>query len=193
MFMGPMDSTMNFSDTGIEGMQRFLKRIWNLYSIVPTKTEESLKIKTHQTIQKVTKDIEVFHYNTAISSIMEFVNFLKEKGTSKESLEVLCQLIAPFAPHMAEELWVEILGNKYSVHNSKWPQYDSKYLKVDKLTIIIQVNGKMRSQIIAETNISESEIKAIALADKKLQKYISGKKYKTIFVPGKIINFVVAS
>ncbi len=192
MFMGPMDSTMDFRDTGIEGMQRFLKRVWNLYtSENKNSLVRELQNVTHQTIQKVTKDIEIFHYNTAISSIMEFVNFLKENGTTKESLEVLSQLIAPFAPHMAEELWVEVLGNKYSVHKSQWPVYNEDYVKVDRATIIVQINGKMRSQVISEVGASKEEIMNIILIDEKLQKYISGKKYSVIFVPDKIINFVV--
>ncbi len=194
MFMGPMDSTMNFSDTGIEGMHRFLKRVWSLYEQDDNKEldQNLLLTKIHQTIQKVTKDIEMFHYNTAISAIMEFVNFLKENGSSKAAREVLAQLIAPFAPHMAEELWVEILGNKYSIHTSKWPQFNAKYIKVDQITIIIQVNGKMRSHIIVDSKkvIEKEKIETLALKDKKLQKYINGKKYKVIFVPGKVINFV---
>ncbi len=196
MFLGQMDGYPDFRDTGIEGMQKFTKRIWNLYqntSVTPSEVEESLKVITHQTIQKVTKDIEIFHYNTAISAIMEFVNFLQENGSTKEALKVLCQLIAPFAPHMAEEIWVEVLGNKYSVHTSKWPKYNTKYLKVDKAIIIVQVDGKVRSQIVAEMKTTEEEIKTLALSDEKIQKWLRGKKYKVIFVPGKIINFAIAN
>jgi leucyl-tRNA synthetase len=193
MFMGPFDVVKPFNLNGVEGMHRFTKRVWSLYleNKESTNEKELLNIM-HQTIQKVTKDIEIFHYNTAISSIMEFVNFLKDKGTTKEALTVLCQLIAPFAPHIAEEIWVEILGNSYSVHNSTWPKSDSKYLKVDKTTIIIQINGKMRSSILVDIDQSKDEVVSIALKDEKVHKWINGKIYKVIYVPGKIINFVVS-
>ncbi len=195
VFIGPMDGSPDFRDTGMEGMQKFLRRIWSLYQDPkPSKSEKEIITKTHQTIQKVTKDIEIFHYNTAISAIMEFVNFLKDNGSTKESLEILCQLIAPFAPHISEELWVNFLGNKYSVHKSEWPQYNPKYIKIYTLTIIVQVDGKMRTQIIIESEdaSNKAKIEGLALKDKKLQKWINGRKYKVIFVPGKIINFVLS-
>lgn len=192
MFMGPMDSTMDFRDSGIEGMQRFIRRVWSFYqepvSVLPANQDQLMRMM-HKTIKKVTEDIEVFHYNTAISAIMELVNYIKENGSTKESLEVLCKLIAPFAPHLAEELWVKVLGNKYSVHVSKWPEYSSKYIKSDQYTIIVQINGKTRSQLVVGMDSGEDEIKALALGDPKVQKWLSG-KYRTIFVPGKIINFV---
>ena len=146
----------------------------------------------HQTIKKVSDDIENFKYNTAISAIMEFVNFLKDKGTTRESLTILCQLIAPFTPHIAEELWHSALDKKDSVHLSPWPKYSSKYLKLHKITIIIQIDGKMRSQIATDDKKSQEEIQALALSDKKVQKWINAKKYKVIYVPGKIINFVLS-
>lgn len=205
MFMGPMDGYPDFRDTGIEGMQRFVNRIWNLYQRPITIKDPSTSLRmtqvTHQTIQRVTKDIEIFHYNTAISSIMEFVNFLQdEKGKGEDAkknsqswyqaLQVLCQLLAPFAPHMTEELWVEVLGNKYSVHTSKWPQYNAKYIKAVNNTIIIQIDGKVRSQMEVDIDTPENEIKVIALSDEKVKKWLRNKKYKVIFVPGKILNFV---
>ncbi|CAN5323746.1 leucine--tRNA ligase [soil metagenome] len=195
MFMGPFDVVKPFNLSGVEGMHRFIKRFWQLFvDSHETKDKDALNNITHQTIQKVTKDIEIFHYNTAISSIMEFVNYIKSNGSSKESLKILCQLLAPFAPHVTEELWVDVLGEKYSVHTSKWPQYDEKYIKVDRIVIVIQVNGKIRSQINIDESSSENkeEITNLALKDEKLQKWISGKEYKIIFIPGKIINFIVS-
>ncbi|HWA51570.1 MAG TPA: class I tRNA ligase family protein [Patescibacteria group bacterium] len=195
VFIGPMDGSPDFRDTGIEGMQKFIRRVWNLYfENKKPKDEKKLQSKLHQTIQKVTKDIEIFHYNTAIATIMEFVNYLYDNGTSKESLIALCQLLAPFAPHVTEELWNEVLQEKYSVHNSNWPKYNSKYIKVDQLTIIVQVNGKFRSQVQVETSEGKDKkkITALALKDEKVEKWISGKDYKVIFVAGKIINFVVS-
>jgi leucyl-tRNA synthetase len=192
MFLGQMDGYPDFRDTGIEGMQKFTNRIWSLYfDNKENKDKTELNSHIHKTIQKVTKDIQIFHYNTAIASIMELVNYLKENGTAKEALGILCQLIAPFAPHLSEEIWVEVLGNKYSVHTSKWPQFDSKAIKIDQTIIIVQVDGKMRGQLVLKKEIHEDEIKDIALEDEKVQKWINGGKFKVIYVPGKIINFVL--
>ncbi len=193
MFMGPFDVVKPFNLNGVEGMHRFVKRIWVLcQKNEPAKNKEEDKVRTHQTIQKVTKDIEIFHYNTAIATLMEFVNFLSENGTTKESLNVLTQLIAPFAPHLGEEIWHEVLGNKDSVHASIWPQYDSKYLKVNQYTIIVQVNGKIRDQYIISklSEPKEGIIKAVK-SSTKLTPWLKGKEIKkTIYVPGKILNFV---
>jgi leucyl-tRNA synthetase len=195
MFMGPMDSYPDFRDTGIEGMHRFVKRFWSLYfEEKQIDNEKELNSILHQTIQKVTKDIEIFHYNTAISAIMELVNFLKQHGTNKESLRILSQLLAPFAPHITEELWHEVLGQSDSIHTSSWPQYDSKYIETDQSIIIIQVNGKVRSQLKVNGEEAKNENKIIELAknDRKIETYLKDNGYKTIFVPGKIINFVTA-
>jgi leucyl-tRNA synthetase len=124
---------------------------------------------------------------------MELVNVLKLKGASKEALLVLAKLIAPFAPHMAEEVWVEVLGQKFSVHTSSWPEYDEKYLEEKNSTIIIQVNGKLRSQMTVDKAVGsdKQKVEEIALKDEKVSKWLSG-KHKVIFVPGKIINFVTS-
>lgn len=197
MFMGPFEIMKPWSVTGIEGTSRFLNRLWNLFiSSKKTKTEKEITIKMHQTIKKVTEDIEIFHYNTAISTIMEFVNLLKEKGTTPESLKVLCQLIAPFAPHMAEEIWVNILGLKYSVHTSSWPIFDPDLIKEKQIVMVIQINGKVRSQLKVESGKSEikSEIEELSKKDPKISKWLKSIKInKVVFVPGKIINFVTAN
>jgi len=192
MFMGPMDGYPDFRDTGIEGMRRFVEKLWKIFNQKTiTKPNSDITIKMHQTIKKVTEDVSEFKYNTAISAVMEFVNVIKEKKTvTKEQLEVLVKLIAPFAPHLAEEVWVEVLDNKFSVHTNGWPKYDLKYLEVDELKIIVQVNGKMRGSITVNKEISKEEIEKIAKEDTKVIKWIDGKIRKTIYVPGKIVNFV---
>ncbi len=193
MFMGPMDGSPDFRDMGIEGMYRFVNRLWRIFN---TKTKEKsnneVDIKMYQTIKKVTEDIEKFHYNTAISAIMEYVNVLNEKGATKENLEVLAKLLAPFTPHLAEEVWHEVLGNTNSIHKSAWPRYDPKLIKEENVTVVVQINGKLRSQLTVNSEQSKSEVEKLAKEDEKAAKWLNGQKVKkVIFVPGKIINFIV--
>ena len=195
MFMGPMDGYPDFRDTGIEGMHRFVGRLWRIFNTeVKKKEDEEVDIKMHQTIKKVTEDLQEYHYNTAISAIMEYVNILNEKGAVKENLEVLVKLLAPFTPHLTEEVWREVLGNKESIHLVPWPKYDPKLILKEKVTLVIQVNGKLGSQITVEADLSQNkeEIEKLARSDSKIKEYLQGKEIeKVIFVPGKIINFVL--
>jgi len=214
MFLGPMDGYPDFRDTGIEGMRRFVEKVWQLFQISNSKyilsNKDRLLRKMHQTIKKVTEDIEKFHYNTAISAIMEYVTELRiqtknsgDKGKNEgkdnkellhESLKTLAVLLAPFTPHLAEEVWVEKLGEKFSIHKSKWPAYDTKYINVDHVEVVIQINGKLRSTIEFPTEDARNKEKVLAkaLEDEKAKKWVEGKKIKKeIFVPGKLINIVV--
>lgn len=195
MFMGPMDGYPDFRDTGIEAMQRFVFRLWRLFN---SKTEENndpkVDIKMHQTIKKVTEDIEQYHYNTAISAVMEYVNMLYEYKPTRKNLEVLALLLAPFTPHLCEEVWNNILGNKESIHLASWPKYDPKLTQENKTVIIIQINGKVRSQLEVEAKLGQNkeEIEKLASSDPKIEEYLHGKDIQNlIFVPGKIINFVL--
>jgi len=194
MFLGPYDQGGDFRDTGIEGMNRFLNRIWKLFDEKPRDgVDEEVNIKVHQTIRKVTQDIENFKYNTAISAIMELVNVLREKGADKNALVVLCKLLAPLTPHIAEEMWVNLLGQKFTIHTSEWPKHDVDLAKETTNVIVIQVNGKLRGSITVDSKQSKSkeEITKTAQEDVKVAKQLKGKKIKNvIFVPGKVINFV---
>lgn len=193
MFMGPMDGNPDFRDSGIEGMKRFVNRVWVLFQKESDKKDnEKVITKLHQTIKKVTQDIEEFRYNTAIASIMELVNVLQEQEQiSDKTLKILAQLMVPFAPHMAEEAW-EKLGQKYSIHVSKWPEYDKEKVKEDIIEIPIQVNGKLRGTIKVKTGLKKQELVEKAKKDQKVLKYLKDKKLKnTIVVPEKLINFVV--
>jgi leucyl-tRNA synthetase len=151
--------------------------------------------KLHQTVKGVTEDIGEFKYNTAIAKIMELVNAYYEKNISDpDSLKPLALLLAPFVPHMSEELWVEVLGQPFSIHKASWPSYDAKFIASDMAPVIVQVNGKMRTVLSLETLTSKSEDKVTELAkkDEKVAKWLKGSKIKkTIFVPGKLVNFVV--
>lgn len=194
MFMGPMDGYPDFRDTGIEGMQRFIKRVWRLYSH-EVKQDESGEIvsKTHQTIKKVTEDIKNFRYNTAIASIMEFINAMEENGVDDNSLRSLTLLLAPFAPHLSEELWHEYFGERESIHKTNWPEHMEELIKSDFVEMIIQVNGKLRGTInlIKAESENKSKVIEIAKSESNIDKWLDGKVIKQeIFVPGKILNFV---
>ena len=210
MFMGPMDGYPDFRDTGIEGMGRFMARMWDLFTTyrnveLDDTSQKEVAAKMHATIKKVTEDIKGFRYNTAIAAIMGYVNLLREKAEKArssakssdawdEALDTLVLLIAPFSPHMAEEVWVEILGNDFTVHKGTWPEFDSKMLVQDVVTVIVQVNGKVRAEMELDVADASDEEKAVGLAKdhEKVTKWIEGKDIKhTVFVPWKLVNFVV--
>jgi leucyl-tRNA synthetase len=205
LFLGPMDGYPDFRDTGIEGMRRFVEKVWRLCNrdLCEEKDSKEVSIKLHQTIKKVTKDIQKFHYNTVIASIMELVNTLRaQEKVAKESILVLTQLLAPFAPHLAEHVWCEVLGEKFSVHKSSWPKFDPKLVKEEFVTIAVQVNGKLRATIeLKAENLPagrqgsklKEEVIKMAKEDEKVQKWILGKKIKKeIFVSGKLVNFATS-
>lgn len=197
MFLGPYNQGGDFRDSGIEGMQRFIKRVANLYGKADKNGElsNSLTAKMHKTVKNVTEDISSFKFNTAIARIMELVNAIyDEKKANREILTVLIKLLAPFAPHMSEEIWSETLKKKGSIHLSPWPKYDSKLLEEDRVDIIIQVNGKVRGKIAVDKGISADKEKIMKLAKKeeRVSKYLgSGKLRREIFVAGRLVNFVV--
>ncbi len=197
MFLGPMDSSPDFRDSGIEGMKRFVNRLWSLFTSPKELSETSKRevyIKLHQTIKKVTEDVSSFKYNTAIASIMELVNTLFAKGADEDILKILALLVAPFAPHLSEEIWVETLGQPFSVHKAEWPKYDTKYLKVDQVKMVVQINGKTRGTLEMDIETSKDENMVISLSKgaENISKWLDGKKIeKTIFIQEKLINFVV--
>ena len=209
MFIGPMDGSPDFRDTGMEGMSRFVSRLWNIFNSkvenLSKKEEKSLITKMHQTIKKVSKDIETFSYNTAISSIMEYVNFLQEiMNKSKDNnnssqtwdlaLKNLSLMTAPFTPHLSEEVWRSIFNNKLSIHKANWPNYEEKCVKEDNFELAVQVNGKFRGQIsISSSDVNNKEkILDIVKNDTKILKWIDQKNLiKEIYIPGKIVNLVV--
>jgi leucyl-tRNA synthetase len=198
MFMGPMDGYPDFRDSGIEGMGRFLKRVINLFESKKGKKSDGeladVYTKAHQTIKKVTSDINEFKYNTAIASIMEFVNKIEEKGSNDEILKYLIKILAPFAPHVTEELWHTYFKETASIHLSSWPKYDEEYLVEDKVKIVVQVNGKLRQELEVDATEANNKEKIIDLAknDEKVSKWLeSGTLKKEIFVPSRLVNFVV--
>ncbi len=196
MFMGPFDQPKPWSTKGIVGIRRFLQRVWHLQERVRNK---EMKIKNkklerliHQTIKKVTEDIEGFKFNTAISQMMILTNeFEKQKELSVDDYQVLIILLSPFAPHISEEIWHK-LGNDKSIFLQKWPEYNPKLIKEKVFELVIQINGKMRDRVKVEMDISEDKAKELALSQARVRKYIKGKKIKrVVFVKNKLINIVL--
>ena len=199
MFLGPVEQSKPWDTNGIDGVHRFLKKLWNLFysrtdEFLPVEgepTKEELKA-IHKLIKKVTGDIETFSYNTSISAFMICVNELGSlKCRNKEVLSYLIVLLAPFAPHFAEELW-EALGNTTSVCDAQWPVFNEEYLKEDSVKYTISFNGKARFTMEFPADADNDTIQATVMADEQAQKWIEGKTpKKVIIVPKKIVNIVL--
>jgi len=210
MFIAPWEQGGEWDDSGISGISRWLNRVWNLVlegyvqseTVSPDvrqKAERELSRITHQTIRKVTNDLERLRFNTMIATLMEFTNYLmkvKESGVvSKsdwdESMDTLLLLLAPTAPHLAEELW-QRAGHEYSIHNQSWPGWDEELAKDEETTLVVQVNGKLRDRITVPASIAETEAKQLALESQRVKAHLEGKELlKTIYVPGRLVNLVV--
>jgi len=223
LFAGPPEADMEWTDKGMEGASRFLNRVWRLihnnidcFKELKNKEEispedlsvgaKNLRQKTHQTIKKVTEDIEErFHFNTAISAIMELVNevykFQLETGEKqgkegdifvlRETLEMIIRLLGPIAPHFSEELWHK-MGNKEIIYTQSWPKYDKKILEEEEKLIVVQVNGKLRGKLTVPAFYDDERIKEEALSLPKIQEKIEGKKIiKVVVVSGKLVNIVI--
>ena len=197
LFLGPFNQGGDFRDSGIDGMNRFLKRVWRLLSsgkseVKSEKSQESLRMM-HQTIKGITEDMENLRFNTAIAKLMIWYNFLAKEGSiSREEVAAYLQLLAPFAPHMTEELWAD-MGNTFSIHVSDYPTYDEKYLHVDTVTIAVQVNGKLRGtlKVSVDEGNKKDLLEKMVRDDEQIIRFFTGNVKKVIFVPGKILNFVV--
>ena len=201
MFMGPLEAMKPWSTRGVEGITRFLDRVWRLMvnengdsNRAVTEAESRLEQRRllHQTIKKVTEDLEELRFNTAIAQMMVFTNEMTKLGERPRALlEPFVLLLSPFAPHIAEELW-ERLGKAPSVAKQPWPRYDPALVASDRLTIPIQVNGKLRSRIEVPADSSEEQVVALARQDAKLSEWLQGKQLrKVIYVEKKLVNFVV--
>jgi len=196
MFMGPFDQAIPWDTKGLVGCQRFLEKVWQLGSKTSktgkTSKTSALERLLHKTIKKVTEDVEVMKFNTAIAALMTFVNEMsKSNQLQATSYKFLVQLLAPFAPHLTEELWCA-LGNKESVHLTKWPQYDKNLVRDEEIDFPVQINGKLRDTLRLPVDISEDGARTAALQSEKIKKWLEGKEIKkVIFVKGKLINIVL--
>ncbi|MFK7827101.1 MAG: leucine--tRNA ligase [Oligoflexales bacterium] len=202
MFMGPLDQVKPWQTAGITGVHRFLKRIWKLAVSEDGQLSEKISAQEnspefskilHKTIKKVSEDCEEMKFNTAISAMMELLNACsKEAFVSKKSLETLTLLLAPFAPHISEELWLK-LGHQESIAFAAWPQFDPELVKDDTVTVSIMLNGKFRTTIDLNKACTAEDAIKIAKAQATVARFLEGKSIKKeIYVPGKIVNFVVA-
>jgi leucyl-tRNA synthetase len=191
MFLAPFADSAAWNPKSINGVKKFLDKIWDLKIRVSKNTDDKLDQLTHQTIKKVTEDIENFKFNTAISALMILVNEFKNKeAINKKNYISLLKMIAPFAPHIAEEIYSEF--KEGSILKSEWPSYDEKMIIEDEVKIVIQVNGKMRDDLFVKTGSSEKEVKEVALNSERIQKWIEGKEIKkVIYVQDKILNIVI--
>jgi len=207
MFIGPWEQGGEWDDSGIGGIIRWMNRVWNLVNDEYNHTgsndggqaKTELGRMTHQTIKKVTEDIERTHFNTMVAALMELTNHLtrvKEAGVVsvnawQESIKSLLLLMAPTAPHLTEELW-QRTGREYSIHNQAWPKWDEALIKEEEITLVVQVNGKVRDKAIVPVSISEDEAKKLAAQQAKVRPHLEGREVvKVIYVPRKLVNIVV--
>ncbi len=194
LFLGPANQAIEWNDKGVIGIYRFLNKVWSLQDKV-SKAPESKQIESslHKTIKSVSEDIEVFKFNTAISSLMILANNLfQQKQINKKTFETFLKLLSPMAPHIAEELW-QVLGNKKSIFKQKWPSYNKKLAEQKTFNLIVQINGKTRLIMTLEVGASQSQVEKIVLKENKIKKYIPSQQKikKIIFVKDKLINFIV--
>jgi len=216
LFASPPERDLEWSDQGVEGCYRFLNRVWRLVASLsdsltgaplpgPGKlsgVNGEMRRVTHVTIKRVTEDVgNRFNFNTAVSAIMELVNAMyqykevpevdRDPGVMKEALETLLVLLAPFAPHIAEELW-SVTGHSGSVHHMPWPAYEPGAIQEDEVTIVVQINGKVRERMLMPAGVKPGEMKELVMGQERVKELIAGKQVvKVIPVPGKLVNIVV--
>ena len=201
MFMAPFSQEIAWSDTARQGSYRFIKRVWILFNesvfakASTHKEDPNLVAKLNKTIAKVTADIPLTKFNTAVAAMMEFLNEWENNYLSNDNAKKFLQILAPFAPFTTEEIWHEVFGEKESIHLSAWPKAEETAVSEEEITIPVQVNGKVRAVIKVQNSKSkiQSDVEKQAMQDEKVKKYVEGKKYKAIYVPGKILNFVLTS
>jgi len=212
MFIGPWDEGGPWNPRGIEGISRFLARVWALVTepaharpavrggTAAAVSTRDLEYWMHRTIRRVTEDIDGFRFNTALAALMEFASVLQSvKGLPlgreplwHQAVKTLVLLLAPLCPHIAEELWVEHLGQPYSVHDQPWPAFDPAKATAERIALVLQVNGRVRDRVEVEADISEERAREVALASPRVRQYLDGKTVdRVVVVPGRLVNVVV--
>ncbi len=189
-FMGPYEQGGPWNPKAVVGVYRFLNRVWNL--VVKKPGDGKSDKAFNKAIKKIGEDIENLRFNTAVSELMKLLNEIEDKELAKEQIELFLKLLAPFAPHFTEELWHNFLGNKTSIHLEKWPKYSKKIIEEEMIYLIVQVNGRTRDIIKAPRDLTESQVRELALVSEKVKKHISGKEIKRfIYISGKLANIVI--
>ena len=194
MYLGPYEEGGDFRDQSVVGVRRFLDRLWasTVEATADGAADASVLRKLHQTIKKVTTDIPVLSYNTAIAAMMEYMNVVRrgERTAHRDEVEPLVQLVSPFAPHLAEELW-ERLGHDGSIFDAGWPEFDPALAAEDLITMAVQVNGKMRGTIQVPNGSGQEAVLEVALGEPAISKFVPAAPKKVIFVPGRLLNVIV--
>ena len=208
MFIGPCDQGGEWNDSGINGAARWLNRVWELAGQDKSGllqngspiSDKNLERDMHIAIKKVTGDLDRFKYNTAISTLMEYTTQISEQYREGQvsvnvwttALDNLLIMMSPIVPHLTEEMW-ESIGNSFSIHKQEWPKYDSDLATYDEITLVVQVNGKLRDRIQAPADLEEERAKQMAFSSEKVEGYLQGKKVKKIiYIKGRLINIVVS-
>jgi leucyl-tRNA synthetase len=193
MFLGPFDSHLPWSTEGIIGSRRFIERVWRLsQKLSEGKSDKGAQKLLHKTIKKVSEDIQKFAFNTAVSALMICLNEFEKSAVSADDFKLFLQLLAPFAPHITEELWASF-GEKKSIHHAIWPKYNPKLTVEDEVTVGVQINGKVRAELIIALDASVQEAEAAALALARIQEFLQDMTVKkVIVVPGRVINIVAS-
>jgi len=205
MFFARWEMGAPWDSQGIEGSARWIRRIWALFTdqnqpgSATAETKRNLRRRVHQTLRKVTRDFENFEFNTIISSLMELMNEMykaRDAGAVgspewTEAQDIYLRMLAPVAPHIAEELWTNYLGRPYSIHQQQWPKVDEEATREDSMELPVQINGKVRDHVTVAAEASDEEIKAAALASETVKKYLEGKEPKKVIVAQKKLVSIV--
>jgi leucyl-tRNA synthetase len=199
MFMGPFDQEIAWSTDNMVGSRRFLDKVWKLQDKISSHLppldkgglrevdKENFEILLNKTVKKVTDDILNFNFNTAISAFMILINLAEKSELTKADYEIILKLLAPFAPHITEEIWANI-GNKKSIHLEKWPEFDESKIASEEITVVVQIDGKPRANFKAPAGVDQKKVEEIALALPEVRKWTDGKTIKSkMFVKGKIL------
>jgi leucyl-tRNA synthetase len=209
MFIGPWDQGGEWDDSGINGIARWLNRVWNLVlqgqeSPLPKATADQSTVKelrhvTHKTIKRVTDDLEKFRYNTMLALLMEMTNYMSkvqvdrsaDAASWQEAVDALLLMLAPVTPHFAEELWTRT-GHAYSIHNRTFPAWDKDLAAEEQVTLVVQINGKVRDKVEVPASITEAEARELALSQPRVKSFLGGRQTeKIIYVPKRLVNIVV--
>jgi leucyl-tRNA synthetase len=207
MFIGPWDQGGGWSDRGLIGVSRWLNRVWNL--VLEPKgdglpqaeqaTLRELRRVVHRTIRKATEDLKGFHFNTMVAALMEFSNYLAslkgnwsvDSAIWQEAIDALLLLLAPIAPHLAEELWVRT-GHPYSIHSQPFPTWDEGLVAAEEFTLVIEVDGKVRDKVTVPVSITEEEARRLALSRERIRGRLNEREIeRIIYVPGRLLNVVL--